>query len=140
MSSVFLMARRYTSSIAHKLIALSFTNFAFVPRHLFKPPPSAMEVAYHQRWYLANSEHKAKISTNTCLLLYAKSRMANSPTLPPFTVASPLSPQILLRVCRSGYYFHLIYSVSQNLYVYLRAGNIPLSRYAPEVRLTMASN
>ena len=119
------VARRYASSIAHKLLALSSTNSAFVLSFPFKLTPSAMEFAYAPCAYLANSEHYAEISTNTCLLLNAKTRMANSPTLPPFTVASPLSPQILLRVCRSGYHSHLIYSVLQNLFVYLRAGNIP---------------
>ena len=213
------VARRYTSSIAHKLLAFFYTNSAFALRSSLKPTPSAMESAYAPCAYLANSEHYAKISTNTCLLLNAKTRMANSPTTPPlrcflfrrwsiaarnyfaylvppntnytlfcspgkipqaecayhqrwylascgeeshprtqaarlpqtspriansptltiFKVASPLFPQVLLRVCRSGYYFYLTYSVFLNIFQYLRAGNIPLSRYAPEVRLTMAS-
>ena len=53
-SSVFLMSRRYTNSIAHTLLALSFTNFAFVLSFPLIPTPSAMEFAYHQRWYLAS--------------------------------------------------------------------------------------
>ena len=82
-SSVFLMSRRYTNSIAHTLLALSSTNSAFVLRHLFKTTPSAMEFAYAPCAYLANSEHFAQFSTNACLLLNAKTRMANSPTTPP---------------------------------------------------------
>ena len=53
-SSVFLMSRRYTNSIAHTLLVLSFTNFAFVLSFPFKPTQSAMEFAYHRRWYLAS--------------------------------------------------------------------------------------
>ena len=133
MSSVFLMSRRYTSSIAHTLLALSSTNSAFVLSFPFKPTPSAMEFAYHHRWYLASCGEESHPRTQAARLPQTSHRIANSPTSPPFMVAFSLLPQILLRVCRSGYFFYLIYSVLQNLFVYLRAGNIPPRRYAPEV-------
>ena len=120
-----LVARRYTSSIAHTLLALSSTNSAFVLSFPFKPTPSAMEFAYHHRWYLALCGEESHPRTQAARLPQTSPRIANSPTLTIFKVASPLLPQILLRVCRSGYHSHLIYSVLQNLFVYLRAGNIP---------------
>ena len=54
--------------------------YFFVLRTTSSPALFERRFAYRHRRYLANSDHFAKLSTNTCLLLNALSRMANSRT------------------------------------------------------------